>query len=202
MAIFNYKSDIPADFILDGDIAIDTETMGLNLYRDRLCVLQFSNGNGDVHIVTFCNDYQAPNLKKFLNDNNREYIFHFARFDIAIIKKYLDIDFKRIFCTKISSKLVRTYTESHGLKELCREILGVNLSKAQQSSDWGNMDLSSEQLDYAARDVLYLHELRSKLTLMLKREGRDKIAAECFSFLNSRAKLDLLGWNDLDIFAH
>jgi ribonuclease D len=177
--------------------------MGLKVLRDRLCVLQLSNGNGDAHLVNF-NDsnYHAPNLKKLLEDEARCKIFHFARFDIATIKYYLKIEFKNIYCTKIASKLSRTYTDSHGLKDLCRELLGVQISKQQQSSDWGNQNLSKEQLEYAASDVLYLHELREKLNIVLKREKRISLAENCFKFLPSRVELDLAGWEELDIFAH
>ncbi|HJD56200.1 MAG TPA: ribonuclease D [Rickettsia endosymbiont of Pyrocoelia pectoralis] len=203
MAIKIYQNDLPDDFEFEGDIAIDTETMGLNLIRDKLCLLQFSNGNGDAHLVHFTNqNYNAPNLKALLTDKVRCKIFHFARFDLAAIKKYLGIDLENIFCTKISSKLVRTYTESHGLKDLCRELLGVNISKQQQSSYWGAENLSQEQKEYAAKDVLYLHQLREVLKNMLIRENRLEFAQECFKFLPTRANLDLIGWNEIDIFMH
>ncbi|MGX6960881.1 MAG: ribonuclease D [Rickettsia endosymbiont of Pentastiridius leporinus] len=203
MAIKIYQNDLPNDFELEGDLAIDTETMGLNLLRDKLCLLQFSNGNGDAHLVHFTNqDYNAFNLKALLTDKTRCKIFHFARFDLAAIKKYLGINLENIFCTKISSKLVRTYTESHGLKDLCRELLGVNISKQQQSSYWGAENLLPEQKEYAAKDVLYLHQLREILQKMLIRENRLEFAQECFKFLPTRANLDLIGWNDIDIFMH
>lgn len=203
MAIKIYQNDLPDDFEFEGDIAIDTETMGLNLFRDKLCLLQFSNGNGDAHLVHFTNqDYNSPNLKALLTDKARCKIFHFARFDLAAIKKYLGIDLENIFCTKISSKLVRTYTESHGLKDLCRELLGVNISKQQQSSYWGAKNLSSEQKEYAAKDVLYLHQLRESLQKMLIKENRLELAQKCFKFLPTRANLDLIGWNEIDIFMH
>ena len=206
MSIFIHNNDLPQDFEISGDIAIDTETLGLNLFRDRLCVLQFSNGDGDAHLVTFDGkDYSAPNLKKTLSNPSTQKIFHFARFDLAIIKKYLDLDITNIFCTKIASKLSRTYTESHGLKELCRELLNIHLSKQQQSSNWGNIFLSTDQQEYAARDVLYLHQIRDKLTVMLEREGRLDIATSLFKFLPLRVKLDLMGFGDEnkpDIFAH
>jgi len=177
--------------------------MGLNLHRDKLCVLQLSNGNGNAYLVQFINkNYAAPNLKKLLLDKNRCKIFHFARFDLASIKQYLQIDIENIFCTKIASKLVRTYTEAHGLKELCRELLGVQLSKQQQSSYWGSVELTKEQQEYAARDVLYLHQLRSILTNMLIQEGRIDIANKIFHFLPTRSSLDLLGWDEIDIFTH
>jgi ribonuclease D len=204
--IFTYNNDLPADFKISGDIAIDTEAMGLNIARDRLCVLQFSNGDGDAHLVIFDgSSYDAPNLKKILSDDKDQKIFHFARFDLAIIKKYLNIDIENVFCTKIASKLVRTYTDSHGLKDLCRELLNVNLSKQQQSSDWGSGVLSNDQQEYAARDVLYLHQLRTKLSNMLEREKRMKMAKTLFKFLPTRIELDLMGFGDehkSDIFAH
>lgn len=206
MSIFLYKNDLPENFQISGDIAIDTETMGLNILRDRLCVLQFSNGDGDAHLVTFDGkDYSAPNLRKILSDEKNQKIFHFARFDLAIIKKYLGLNIKNVFCTKIASKLVRTYTDSHGLKELCRELLNVNLSKQQQSSDWGSPSLSNDQQEYAARDVLYLHQIRDKLIIMLERENRIEITKSLFKFLPIRIELDLLGFGDEnkpDIFAH
>ncbi len=197
-----FENDLPTQFDLPGDIAIDTETMGLNLLRDRLCVLQFSNGDGQVYLVKFNGNYSAPNLKKFLSSPNRTMIFHFARFDVAAIYHYLNVEIKNIFCTKIASKLVRTYTDSHGLKDLCRELINVQLSKQQQSSYWGNDCLNQDQVDYAARDVLYLHRLKDVLTMMLTKENRLDLAKDAFSFILTRAKLDLLGWNEIDIFAH
>lgn len=198
-----FKNDIPSNFSIKGDLAIDTETMGLNYFRDRLCVIQFSNGNGDAYLVQFSNNvYNAPNLKKLLRDSTRCKIFHFARFDLAAIKYYLKIDLDNIFCTKIASKLIRTYTEYHGLKDLCKELLNVPISKQQQSSYWGNERLSNEQHEYAANDVLYLHALRDKLIDMLKSENRYVIAKDLFSFLPTIANLDLLGWRDIDIFSH
>lgn len=203
MNIKIYQDDLPNNFELEGDIAIDTETMGLNLHRDKLCLLQFSNGNGEAHLVHFVNqDYTAPNLKALLLDKTRCKIFHFARFDLAAIKKYLSIDLENIFCTKISSKLVRTYTDSHGLKDLCRELLNINISKQQQSSYWGTDNLSSEQKEYAAKDVLYLHQLKDILQKMLLRENRLELAQDIFRFLPTRANLDLIGWNEIDIFMH
>lgn len=188
---------------LPGDLAIDTEAMGLNNHRDRLCVLQFSNGNGDAHLVQFEKGaYSAPNLKKLLSDKKTVKILHFARFDVAIAKHYLDIDLGPIFCTKIASRLCRTYTDSHGLKDLCREVLGINVSKQQQSSDWGAGELTKEQQEYAASDVLHLHQLRDRLSIMLKREGRLELAQKCFEFLPYRVELDLSGWQDVDIFQH
>lgn len=177
--------------------------MGLNFYRDRLCVVQISNGDGDAYLVQFASgSYDAPNLKKMLLDESRVKIFHFARFDLAIMKKYLGIDLTNIFCTKIASKLVRTYTDNHGLKDICKELLGLNISKQQQSSYWGAETLSTDQRDYAAKDVLYLHSLRTKLTEMLVKEDRNDIAQKLFDFLPTRAQLDLMGWNDIDIFSH
>ncbi|AAL03125.1 ribonuclease D [Candidatus Rickettsia barbariae] len=203
MTIKIYQNDLPNNFKLEGDLAIDTETMGLNLHRDKLCLLQFSNGNGEAHLVHFTNqDYTAPNVKALLLDKTRCKIFHFARFDLASIKKYLSIDLENIFCTKISSKLVRTYTDSHGLKDLCRELLNINISKQQQSSYWGADNLSSEQKEYAAKDVLYLHQLKDILQKMLLKENRYELAQDIFRFLPIRANLDLIGWNEIDIFMH
>jgi len=177
--------------------------MGLHLHRDRLCLLQISNGDGNAYLVNFIDqNYLAPNLKKLLLDKNRCKLFHYARFDLASIKKYLEIDLENIFCTKIASKLVRTYTDSHGLKELCRELLSIQISKQQQSSYWGRKDLTLDQKEYAAKDVLYLHQIRSILQDMLVAEDRLNIAEEIFKFLPTRANLDLIGWNDIDIFAH
>lgn len=188
---------------IPGDLAIDTEAMGLYNLRDRLCVVQLSNGDGNAHLVQFERGaYDAPNLKQLLSNPETVKIFHFARFDVAIIKHYLGVDISPIFCTKIASKLVRTYTDAHGLKELCRELLGVNISKQQQSSDWGDSVLSKEQQSYAASDVLHLHKLREKLIAMLEREGRLHLAQQCYDFLPTRTALDLAGWPDVDIFHH
>ncbi|MGB1540206.1 MAG: ribonuclease D [Rickettsiales bacterium] len=184
-------------------MAVDTEAMGLNNQRDRLCVVQLSDGKGDVHLVQIDpNSFAAPNLVKLLEDPNRVKLFHFARFDVAIILHYLGANASPVYCTKIASKLSRTYTDRHGLKDLCRELLGKDLSKQQQSSDWGADALTEEQVTYAASDVLYLHAIREKLDVMLEREGRSEIAAACFAFLPTRAVLDLAGWPDVDIFAH
>ncbi|MCC8371153.1 MAG: ribonuclease H-like domain-containing protein [Rickettsia endosymbiont of Pseudomimeciton antennatum] len=203
MSIIVFHNDLPEDFNIPGDLAIDTETMGLKLHRDRLCLLQMSNGDGDAYLVNFIDkDYAAPNLKKLLLDKNRCKIFHYARFDLAAIKKYLAIDLENIFCTKISSKLARTYTDSHGLKDLCRELLSIQISKQQQSSYWGRNELTEEQKEYAAKDVLYLHQLRSILQDRLLVENRLDIAEQIFKFLPIRANLDLIGWNDIDIFMH
>jgi ribonuclease D len=177
--------------------------MGLNLHRDKLCLLQISSGNDDAYLVQFRDsDYSAPNLKKLLSDSSRRKIFHFARFDLAAIEKYLNIQLENIFCTKVASKLVRTYTDSHGLKELCRELLGLQISKQQQSSYWGAGELSKDQQEYAARDVLYLHKINSILERMLVDQGRLELAKKMFAFLPIRAHLDLIGWNDIDIFAY
>jgi len=203
MSISLHKGDIPNDIDWGNSIAVDTEAMGLKNHRDRLCIVQISSGDGNAHLVQFERDqYQAPNLKKLLADNNITKIFHFARFDVAIIKHYLNIDCEPIYCTRIASMLARTYTDRHSLKELARELLSVELSKQQQSSDWGQAEITSEQQAYAANDVLYLHELREKLNLMLKREDRYELAEMTFKFILTRAKLDLAGWIETDIFAH
>ncbi len=203
MNITIFKNDVPNDFKIDGDIAIDTETMGLNLQRDHLCVLQFSNGDGNAYLVQFINrNYSAPNLKKLLLETSRTKIFHYARFDLAAIKIYLGIELENIFCTKISSRLVRTYTEYHGLKDLCRELLGIQISKQQQSSYWGIENLSTDQQEYAAKDVLYLHELRNILTTRLIDANRLELAKQLFAFLKVRVNLDLSGWQEIDIFSH
>ncbi len=198
-----HKGDLPAGLSLGKAIAIDSETMGLALARDRLCLLQLSAGDGVCHLVQFARgDYDAPNLKALLSDPAITKIFHFARFDLAAIWRYLGVECSPVYCTKIASKLIRTYTDRHGLKDLCRELLGAEISKQQQSSDWGAVELSKDQLAYAASDVLYLHDLRAKLDAMLVREGRDGLAKACFDFLPTRAALDIAGWNDIDIFAH
>lgn len=198
-----YDNDLPDSLVLEGDLAIDTETTGLNLNRDRLCVLQISNGDGNAHLVRFeRGSYDAPNLKKILSNSKVCKILHYARFDIAMIEKFLGIELENIYCTKIASKIARTYTDSHGLKDICRELLGVNISKQQQCSYWGANELSKDQQEYAASDVLYLHALKDKLNEMLKRENREGLVEECFKFLPTRAKLDVLGWDEVDIFAH
>lgn len=203
MKITLHKHDLPEDLTIDGDIAIDCETMGLNLHRDRLCLIQISNSNEDVYLVQFDGkNYDAPNLKKMLLEKSRCKIFHYARFDLAAIKQYLGIDLENIFCTKIVSRLVRTYTDSHGLKELCRELLAVNISKQMQSSYWGSGDLTNEQLEYAAKDVLYLHKIKNLLTNMLHATNRYELAHKIFEFLPTRANLDLHGWNDIDILGY
>ena len=186
-----------------GAIAVDTETLGLKPSRDRLCLVQLSAGDGEVHIVQLDGEnYDAPNLKAVLGDRSLVKIFHYARFDLAVIAQYLNVHAAPLWCTKIASKLTRTYTDRHGLKDLCRELLGVDLSKAQQSSDWGAPELSDAQLNYAASDVLHLHALKEKLETMLDREGRRPMAEACFEFVLVRAAMDLAGWDDIDIFAH
>jgi ribonuclease D len=203
MKIHLHKGDLPAGLDLGPLVAIDTETLGLNPNRDRLCLAQLSAGDGVCHAVQFAADhYAAPNLKKLLTDSRITKLFHFARFDIAMFRRYLGVDCKPVYCTKIASKLVRTYTDRHGLKDLVRELLGVELSKEQQSSDWGAPDLSDKQLAYAASDVAYLHQLKTILDAMLARENRSHLAKACFDFLPVRAELDLEGWEETDIFAH
>ena len=203
MTIHHHLHDLPANVQFSGSAAIDTETQGLSLERDELCVVQLSAGDGDAHVVQIDRDsFTCPNLTALLADQNVEKIFHYARFDIAFLKKYLNVDTAPVYCTKIASKLVRTYTDRHGLKDLCRELLGIDMSKQQQSSDWGAPTLSDAQLAYAASDVLHLHALRDKLNEMLVREGRDGLAAAAFDFLPVRAELDLRGWVEEDIFSH
>ena len=204
---FIYQNDLPPKTNLGSTIAIDTETTGLSLVRDRLCLIQISAGDGNCHLVKFDTDYfknngRPTNLLNVLTDKKIQKIFHFARFDLAIIKKFLKVECGNVFCTKIASKLVRTYTDKHGLKDLCKELLDVDINKSQQSSDWSSLELSSKQIKYAGCDVLYLCQIKSKLDQMLKREGRVELAQEIFSFLNIRVNLDLLGWDDKDIFSH
>ena len=203
MSITQYEHDLPHDLDFGSSVAIDTEAMGLNPYRDRLCLVQLSAGDGTCHMVQFKGgDYDAPNLKRLLTDPAVEKVFHFARFDLAILQHYLGVICRPVYCTKIASKLARTYTDRHGLKDLCQELLGIELSKQMQSSDWGMADLSQAQLTYAAHDVLHLHQLRERLDAMLRREQRLDLASACFAFLPWRAKLDLEGWPGLDIFAY
>ncbi|HVO00703.1 MAG TPA: ribonuclease H-like domain-containing protein [Candidatus Cybelea sp.] len=207
MSIHLYKGDLPAGLDLGASIAIDTETMGLNPARDRLCLVQMSAGDGVSHLVQIPKPemgrhHVAPRLAAVLEDPNVLKIFHFARFDIATLKTYLGVTCRPVYCTKIASKMVRSYTDRHGLKDLCKELLDVELSKQQQSSDWGSPELSEDQLRYAASDVLYLHRLKEKLDPLLAREGRTALAAACFEFLPTRSELDLLGWEEPDIFAH
>jgi ribonuclease D len=203
--ITNYlhQGDLPAGLVFEGDIAVDTEAMGLNNKRDRLCVVQLSDGRGDAHLVQFSPaSYRAPNLLAVLGDAQRTKIFHFARFDLAIIREYLGLRMENIYCTRTASRLARTYSDKHGYRDICKELLGVDISKQQQSSDWGALALSQEQIDYAASDVLHLHRLREKLDAMLAREGRAQLLAECCRFMPYRAELDLAGWSEQDIFAH
>ena len=204
MTVHFHEEDLPAGVLAAGPVAVDTETMGLITGRDRLCLVQISDGRGDEHLVRFGTNttYDAPNLKAVLADPGRIKLFHFARFDLAAIEHYLGVTATPVYCTKIASKLVRTYTDRHGLKNLVDELLGVSLSKQQQSSDWGGPDISEAQREYAASDVRYLHRLRDELDRRLAREGRTELAQACFDFLPARARLDRLGWAEADIFAH
>lgn len=205
MTVHLHEEDIPAGVFADGaSIAVDTETMGLITPRDRLCLVQLSDGGADEHLVRFAagSDYAAPNLRALLADPGRDKLYHFARFDVAAIQHYLGVVAAPVYCTKIASRLVRTYTDRHGLKELVRELLGQDISKQQQSSDWGSPELSDAQKDYAASDVRFLHRLRDELDRRLAREGRTALAQACFDFLPHRAALDLAGWPEIDIFAH
>jgi len=204
MTVHLHHGDLPAGLNLGPVVAIDTETLGLKPQRDRLCLIQLSAGDGDAHLVKFANreDYAAPNLKALLVDPKVTKLFHYARFDVAVLKAYLGVDVAPLWCTKIASKLVRTFTDRHGLKDLVKELLGVDISKASQSSDWAATTLSKDQLDYAASDVLHLHKLKATLEMMLAREGRTHLADALFKFLPTRAALDLLGWGEDDIFAH
>ena len=203
MANHLHRGDLPGGLDFGTSVAVDTETMGLDPRRDRLCVIQLSAGDGDCHIVQFtAGEYDAPHLKALLVDPGVTKLFHFARFDLAMLRRYLGVVCAPVYCTKIASKLVRTYTDRHGLKDLCRELLGVDLSKQQQTSDWGAAKLSKEQLAYAASDVTSLHQLRDRLDELLARESRSDLAAACFTFLPHRAELDLLGWDAPDIFQH
>ena len=203
MKIHLYKNDLPDGLALGPLVAIDTETMGLDPARDRLCLAQLSAGDGVCHAVQFAKgDYAAPNLKRLLADPKTTKLFHYARFDVAMFRRWLGVECAPIYCTKIASKLVRTYTDRHGLKDLVKELLGVEISKEQQSSDWGAKTLSERQLAYAASDVTHLHALKTVLDAMLAREGRTALAQACFDFLPRRAELDLAGWQDTDIFAH
>jgi len=204
MTIHLHKGDLPDGLDLGALVAVDSETMGLSPARDRLCLVQLSAGDGVCHLVQFANGvYQAPNLVRLLTDPKVTKLFHFARFDIAMFRRHLGIATSPLYCTKIASKLTRTFTDKHGLKDLSKDLIGVDVSKQQQSSDWGAATLTEDQLRYAASDVLHLHELKEKLDAMLAREGRTEIARACFSFLPIRAELDLMGWGDeADIFAH
>ena len=203
MAVKMYRGDLPADFNPGSAVAIDTETLGLNPRRDRLCVVQISTGDGNAHLVQFdAGTYQAPRLRAVLEDPNILKIFHFARFDVAVLKQYLGASTAPLYCTKIASKLARTYTDKHGLKDVLRELLGIEANKQQQSSDWGSHVLSEAQKTYAAQDVLYLHELKARLDQMLEREGRMHLAKACFDFIPIRSALDLGGWGEEDVFSH
>ncbi len=197
-----YQGDLPPGRFSGRSVAIDTETLGLNPFRDRLCLVQLSEGDGRAALVQLSGDYAAPELKRLLADESVLKIFHFGRFDMAVLKHYLGEMPRPVYCTKVASKLARTFTDRHGLKDLCRELLGIELSKQQQSSDWGAPDLTPEQLTYAASDVLHLHALKEKLDAMLRREGREGLARACFEFLPTRAELDLRGWSEIDPFAH
>ena len=198
-----HRGDLPEGIEFGSVVAIDTEAMGLNPHRDRLCLVQLSAGDGDAHLVQFepgC--YAAPRLKLLLADPGTTKLFHFARFDLAMIYHYLGVMAVPVYCTKIASRLARTFTDRHGLRDLCKDLLNIDLSKQQQSTDWGAVPLSEEQLRYAASDVLHLHALRSRLDAMLAREGREELASACFEFLPHRVLLDLAGWSEQDIFAH
>ena len=198
-----YQGDLPAGMSFGDSVAVDTEAQGLNPNRDRLCVVQVSAGGGVCHLVQFPDaDFTAPNLKALFTDDAVTKIFHYARFDVAIIKKYMGVVCGPVYCTKIASKLSRTYTGNHGLKDVCKELVNIDLSKEQQSSDWAVETLSPSQIKYAAADVLYLHQIRDELDKILQREGRSDLARACFEFLSTRADLDLGGWSDEDIFAH
>jgi ribonuclease D len=204
MTVHFHEEDLPEGVLAPGAVAVDTETMGLQLGRDRLCVVQISDGGDDEHLVRFARGsaYDAPNLKAVLTDPARLKLYHFARFDLASIYAYLGVIAGPVYCTKIASRLIRTYTDRHGLKDLVKEVLGQEISKQQQSSDWGASELSDAQKDYAAADVRHLHALKEKLDVRLAREGRTQLAQACFDFLPHRALLDLAGWAEQDIFAH
>ncbi|WP_298123909.1 ribonuclease D [Brevundimonas sp.] len=203
MTVHFHQGDLPDDLDLGPVVAVDSETLGLRFRRDPLCVVQLSAGDGDAHVVRLNRPaYDCPNLKRVLADREVMKIFHFGRFDVAMFRLHLGVETAPLFCTKIASKLARTYTDRHGLKDVVRELAGVDLSKAQQSSDWGADELTPEQLAYAASDVLHLHVVRERLIAMLEREGRMDLAQACFDFLNVRARLDLEGWDEIDVFAH
>ena len=203
MAVHLHNDDVPDDLKFGDSVAIDTETMGLNPHRDRLCVVQISSGDGDAHLIKLGQPIKpCPNLVRLLTDREISKIFHFARFDIAVLNQNVARIQGPVYCTKIASKLCRTYTDKHGLKDLCRELLGIDISKQHQSSDWGADELTKEQKDYAAGDVLYLHRIKEKLDSMLAREKREVLAASCFAFLSTRTQLDLDGFADTDVFHH
>ena len=203
MAIHHHEGDLPATVKFEGSVAVDTETMGLSPFRDALCVVQLSDGKGDAHVVRLVRpDYNCPNLKNLMSNPRILKIFHYARFDVGMIQQWLGAPCFPVYCTKIASRLARTYTDRHSLKELAKELVNVDMSKAQQSSDWGADKLTDAQLAYAASDVLHLHEIKARLDIMLQREGRTELAQACFDFLPVRAALDLSGWGEQDIFAH
>ena len=203
MTVFLHEGDLPDGLDLGPVVAVDSETMGLRFRRDPLCVVQLSSGDGDAHVVRLNRPgYDCPNLKRLLTDPEVLKLFHYGRFDIGMFQLHLGVETRPVYCTKIASKLARTYTDRHGLKDVVRECAGVELSKAQQSSDWGAAELTPAQLDYAAADVLYLHAVKARLDEMLAREGRTALAAACFDFLPTRSALDLAGWDEMDIFAH
>lgn len=203
MSVTYHLGDLPAGLDLGPVVAVDSETMGLNLQRDRLCVVQLSAGDGNAHLVHFPEPrYNAPNLARLMADPGVTKIFHYARFDLAMIRRHLGVRCEPVWCTKVASKLVRTNTDRHGLKDLCRDLVGVELSKVQQTSDWGAATLTPEQMAYAASDVLYLHQIKARMEELLDREGRRALAESCFRFLPDRAELDLAGWPEEDIFAH
>ncbi|MFO1243051.1 MAG: ribonuclease D [Rickettsiales bacterium] len=203
MTTHYYQYDLPASHGLKGDIAVDCESLGLNQHRDRMCLIQLSSGDGSAHLVHFPEaNYDAPNLKKLLSDKTSQKLLHFARYDVALVKLYLGVLMEPVYCTRTASRLIRTYTDRHGLKDLCREYLDIELSKEQQSSYWGSDNLSQKQLDYAANDVLYLHKLKAVLDERLKKEGRYELAMKVMHCIPTRAELDLAGWAEADIFAH
>src|SRR5262245_13632663 len=203
MAIKLYKGDLPATLEFGSSVAVDTEALGLNPLRDKLCLVQLSSGDGNAHLVQLDRaSYEAPRLKALLANPDVTKIFHFARFDVATLKHYLGVETRPVYCTKIASRLTRTYTDRHGLKDLIKELLGIEINKQQQSSDWGVHVLSDAQKQYAAQDVLYLHEIKARLDQMLEREGRDKLAKVCLDFVIVRAYRDLAGWTEEDVFAH
>ena len=199
-----YQGDLPNNFELTDSIAVDTETMGLKHQRDRLCLVQLSNGDGDAHLIQLGSNfgYKAPNLKALMKNKSILKIFHYARFDLGVIKKYLGIMPSNVYCTKIASKIARTYSDKHGLRELCKELLGIEISKQQQSSYWGAKNLSKNQLKYAANDVLYLHQIKNELEIILEKEKRSHLINKSLNFLPFRVQLDLLGWENIDIFSH
>ena len=197
-----HRGDLPATVSFQGSVAVDTETMGLRLDRDRLCVVQLSSGDGHAHVVQISPGQAAPRLAAMMVDPSLLKIFHFARFDLAMMQKHLNVRCAPVWCTRTASRLVRTNSDKHGLKDLCKELLGVEISKQQQSSDWAAATLTPEQVDYASADVLYLHQLKAEMERLLAREGRTSLAAACFQFLPDRAALDVAGWADEDIFAH